>query len=122
MTHTPSDDLKAQVFALSSFGVPQEEIGRFIGVSDDTLRKYYADEIDKAAVDRNSKVAAFLFRSASGDALEDGASHTDCLRAAFFWLKTRGGWKETNVNEHTLSDPLALLLEQVANSGRRIGS
>ena len=38
---------------------------------------------------------------ASGQALQTGASHGDCVRAAMFWAKTRMGWKETNVQEHT---------------------
>ena len=98
-----SDDVAAQVSALTSFGVPQDEIAGFLGISDDTLRKYYAPEIARAATDRNAKVAAFLFRSASGETIPDGASYSDCLRAAMFWLKTRAGWRETQSVE--LSGP-----------------
>lgn len=94
--HVPTDETRAQVFALTSFGVPQDEIAQFVGVSDDTLRKHYAQEIARAATDRNAEVAAFLFRSANGSTLKEGASYSDCLKASMFWLKTRARWRETN--------------------------
>ena len=102
--HEPSDEIRAQVFALSSFGVTQDDISRFLGISDDTLRKYYAAELARAAIDRNAEVAAFLFRSASGSTIPEGASYSDCIKAAMFWLKTRAQWRETNNLDHTSSD------------------
>jgi len=101
MTHKPTDEIRAQVFALSSFGVTQEDIGKFIGISDDTLRKNYSSELDRAAIDRNAEVAAFLFRSANGSTLAEGASYSDCLKAAMFWMKTRAQWRETAQVEHS---------------------
>lgn len=104
MTHKPTEDLRAQVFALSSFGVTQEAIGGFVGISDDTLRKFYSKELSRASIDRNAEVAAFLFRSASGSTINEGASYSDCLKAAMFWMKTRGQWRETNIIDNTSSD------------------
>jgi len=104
MTHKPNDETRAQVFALSSFGVTQEDIGGFIGISDDSLRKFYEPEIARAKVERNAEVAAFLFRSANGSTIAQGASYSDCLKAAMFWLKTRAQWKETSVVDNTSSD------------------
>lgn len=102
--HEPTDGTRAQVFALSSFGVPQNDIASFLGMSDDTLRKHYSDELRRASIDRNAQVAAFLFRSASGETLNAGASYADCLNAAKFWMKTRAGWKEKQEIEHTSPD------------------
>lgn len=104
MTHNATDELRSQVFALSSFGVPQDEISRFLNITDDTLRKYYRSELDRASVDRNAQVAGFLYRSASGDTLAEGASYSDCLKAAMFWLKTRAQWRETTHIDQTSSD------------------
>lgn len=101
MTHKPTDATRATVSALVSFGVPQEEIGSFMDISDDTLRKYYSAELKRASVERNAAVASFLFRSASGATLSQGASYSDCLKAAFFWLKTRANWRETQHVELT---------------------
>ena len=102
--HQPTSETRAQVFALSSFGVTQDDIGRFLGLSDDTLRKHYGAELDRAKVDRNAEVAAFLFRSANGSTIQEGASYSDCLKAAMFWLKTRAQWRETNNLDVTSSD------------------
>jgi hypothetical protein len=104
MTHRPTDETKAQVFALSSFGVTQDDIGKFIGISDDTLRKHYSSELERASTDRNADVAAFLFRSANGSTIPEGASYSDCLKAAMFWLKTRAQWRETNHVDLSSSD------------------
>jgi hypothetical protein len=99
--HIPTKETRAQVYALSSFGVTQDDIGRFIGVSDDTLRKWYSYELYRASVERNAEVAAFLFRSANGSTIEEGASYADCLKAAMFWMKTRAGWRETDRQNET---------------------
>ena len=99
--HEPTEETRAQVFALSSFGVKQDDIADFIGISDDTLRKHYREELRKAKTERNAEVAAFLFRSANGSTIEDGASYSDCLRAAMFWMKTQAGWRETQNVDHT---------------------
>ena len=123
--HKPTDEMRAQVFALSSFGVKQDDIGGFLGITDDTLRKHYAAELDRAAIDRNAEVAAFLFRSANGSTISEGASYSDCLKAAMFWLKTRAQWRETSVIEgpgengehlvqNTVSDELRTALDAIA--------
>jgi hypothetical protein len=102
--HEPTEQTRAQVFALSSFGVKQDDIADFLGLSDDTLRKHYSEELRKAKTERNAEVAAFLFRSANGSTIADGASYSDCLRAAMFWMKTQAGWRETAQVDHTSSD------------------
>lgn len=102
--HKPTVETRAQVYALSSFGVPQDEMSKFFGLSDDTLRKHYKAEFDRAATERNAEVASFLFRAANGSALETGASHADCLKAAMFWLKTRARWRETTDLNHKSDD------------------
>lgn len=104
MAHRPTDETRAQVFALSSFGVKQDDIAPFLGISDDTLRKHYSAELARASIERNAEVAAFLFRSANGSTIAEGASYADCLKAAMFWMKTRAQWRETNNLDHTSSD------------------
>ena len=104
MTHNPTEGTRAQVFALSSFGVTQEDIGGFVGSSDDTLRKFYGEELRRASIERNAEVAGFLFQSANGSTIAQGASYSDCLKAAMFWMKTRAQWRETSVVDNTSSD------------------
>ena len=83
--HEPTEKTRAEVAALVSFGNTQEEIAGFIGISIDTLERYYRDELDNSVVRANAKVAAKLFRKAI-----DG----DDIKAQIFWLKTRARWRE----------------------------
>lgn len=102
--HEPTDKTRAEVSALYSFGIPQEDIARYIGVDAKTLRKYYRDELDNSVTKANAAVGRFLYQNATGNTLKDGASHSDCVRAAMFWAKTRMGWSETQKLEHSSPD------------------
>lgn len=103
--HQPTEETRAEVTALISFGVPQDGVAEYIGVDAKTLRKHYRKEIDLAATHANAQVGKFLYKSATGAAMElDGASHSDCLRAAIFWAKTKMGFKETGALEVTGKD------------------
>ncbi len=99
--HQPDAKSRAEVSALCSFGVPQESIAEFIGIDAKTLRKHYRDELNSAVIKANAAVGLFLYQNASGQTLKNGASHSDCVRAAMFWAKTRMGWRETQSIDHT---------------------
>jgi len=99
--HQPTDKTRAEIVALRSYGVPIKEVAAYIGIDDKTLYKYYKDELENSAIKANANVGKFLYQAASGQALTTGATYSDCVRAAMFWAKTRMGWKETNVQEHT---------------------
>jgi hypothetical protein len=58
-----------------------------VGIDPKTLRKHYRDEIDLGATKATAKVAEFLFRKATTEGPQ-------CVTAAIFWMKTRGGWRE----------------------------
>ena len=102
--HAPTEKSRAEVAALYSYGIPQKEIASFIGIDTKTLSKHYREELDVAQVKAHAAVGRFLFQSATGATLKEGASHSDCVRAAMFWAKTRMGWKETQGIEHTSPD------------------
>lgn len=102
--HIPSDRTRAEVSALYSFGIPQEDIARYIGIDAKTLRKYYREELDSSVTKANAAVGRFLYQNASGQTLGSGATHSDCVRAAMFWAKTRMGWRETSQVDHISSD------------------
>ena len=99
--HKPTEKTRAEIVALRSYGVPIKEVAAYIGIDDKTLYKYYRDELENSAIKANANVGKFLYQAASGQALTTGATYSDCVRAAMFWAKTRMGWKETNVQEHT---------------------
>ena len=84
--HLPDERGRRQVEALAAYGVPERDIGRVLGIDPKTLRKHYRDELDLGAT--KAKVAEFLFRKATTEGHQ-------CVTAAIFWMKTRGGWRET---------------------------
>ena len=93
-SHKPDPQTRRQVEAMAGYGVPESDIAGVVGVSPKTLRKHYRSELDHGHVKANAKVAENLFRKATGEGRE-------AVTAAIFWLKTRAGWKETSVQEHT---------------------
>lgn len=91
--HEPDDKTRRTVEQLAAVGTPQVAIGKILGISDNTLRKYYADELELGLHKANAQMANTLFKKGmEGD--------TACM---IFWLKTRGGFTETvkvaNVDE-----------------------
>jgi hypothetical protein len=99
--HEPTDKTRSEVSALASFGVPQEDIASYIGISKPTLAKHYPDELAFSSIKANATVGKFLFNMASGQAMKNGATYGECSRAAMFWAKTRMGWRETQHVEHS---------------------
>lgn len=100
----PTEQQKRQVELLSGLGLPQDQIANAIGISDETLRKYFEPEILSGVRKANSKVAHFLFQEA-----------TKNLTAAIFWAKTRMRWRETDRLEVTGKDGEELIPKLVIN-------
>lgn len=82
--HKVTSETRAEVSALISFGINQEDVAKHLRISVDTLDKHYRYELDTAIVNANAKVAAKLYKKATED--ED-------LGAIIFWLKTRARWR-----------------------------
>lgn len=83
--HEPTSETRAQVEALAAFGLSQERIARFLGITDDTLRVHYATELEDGRDQADFRVYKTAARLA-----ESG----DCPAMTIFWLKTRRGWSE----------------------------
>lgn len=86
--HQPTDETRAQVSALITYGVTQEQIAKFIGIAPMTLFKYYRTELDTSAVKANAAVANKLYNK---------AVNQDDLSAQIFWLKCRARWRTQDV-------------------------
>ena len=114
-SHKPDAGVRRQVEAMAAYGVPEADIARVIGIDAKTLRKHYPAELDTGHIKANSKVAESLFRKATGEGPQS-------VTAAIFWLKTRGRWKETLVNEitHDVADPIRDMMDRIAQHGRSI--
>jgi len=73
---------------MAGYGVREADIARVVGIDAKTLRKHYRDELDTGQIKATAKVAESLYRKATSDGSQS-------VTAAIFWLKTRGGWRET---------------------------
>ncbi len=92
--HKVTDENRKLVRALASVGTRHEDIATKLQISSDTLTRKYRKELDDGRIDANAAIAQTLFQQAkSGN-----------TTAMIFWLKTRAGWKETNVSEITGAD------------------
>jgi hypothetical protein len=87
--HLPTSDTRNKVFMLSSVGTRHEDIATVLGISADTLTKYYKEELDKGRIEANASVAETLFKQA-----KEGNT-----TAMIFWLKSRAKWKESTQHE-----------------------
>lgn len=103
--HEPNDKIRAKVSALTSFGITQEEISKYLEISVETLKKYYQYELDNSQLDANAQVAAKLFKKATKN--ED-------LSAIIFWLKTRARWRTADKDDDRKKDSIIeALLEKL---------
>lgn len=75
------------VRTMSGFEIPDYEIARVLKIDAKTLRKHFAEELATGHTEANAKVAASLFKKATGDG-------QGSVVAAIFWLKCRAGWKD----------------------------
>jgi len=84
-------ETQKQVYNLSIVGTRYEDIALVLGISDDTLTKYYKSELEKGRIEANAAVAGTLYEKAKqGD-----------TSSMIFWLKTRAQWSEKNTTELT---------------------
>jgi len=89
----PTEDQRRIVSVMAAGGFQQDAIAYAIGCSDETLRKYFRDELKSGGAKAHAMVVGNLFRQATKDDPRSTA-------AAIFWTKTRLGWKDTSRLEH----------------------
>jgi len=74
---------------MAAYGITHDQIAAIVGISDETLRKYYRDELDLGKSKTVARVADSLVEVAmSGD-----------VQAQKFFLSARGGWSEKQTTE-----------------------
>lgn len=91
---------------MSGIGLTQDQIAKVMLVSDETLRKYYSDELETGAAKMNAAVAQNLYSIATSKG--QGA-----VAAAIFWMKTRANWREVNRTEVSGPEGSAIKTESV---------
>jgi len=90
----PTEKDRKQVSSMAAFGTPQENIARVMGIAPKTLRLHFRDELDNGSTIADAAVAQSLYNKAIGNGPQ-------AVTACIFWAKTRMGWKEKQVYEHT---------------------
>lgn len=90
--YAPTDEQRRIVKAMAGYGVPQDDIAIVVRCSAPTLRRYFREELDVAAIEANARVAQTLFQQ---------ASTPGNIAATIFWLKARAGWREKRPDEAT---------------------
>lgn len=89
--HEPTDATRQTVQLHATVGTRQDVIARVLGIDAKTLRKHYRDELDISSAKANATIGGALFNKAKGGDTS----------AMMFWMKTRGGWRETERIEHS---------------------
>lgn len=85
--HVPTDEQRKLVKDLTGYGFIQADICSYIGISDETLRLHYREEIDHGAIEMNALVMDNAFSKAC-----DPDPRNNSM--TIFWLKTRCGWRD----------------------------
>src|SRR3954447_15677887 len=101
--HVPTQQTRRTVEAMAAYGIPQVDIGRVVGCSDNTLREHYRDELDLGMSKANAKVAETLYAAATSAVKRDATGAVASIdksgiTACIFWMKTRGRWSERVVH------------------------
>jgi hypothetical protein len=89
---------------MAGIGLTHDQIAKIVGVSDETLRKYYDDELSTASAKMTAQVAQNLYSIAT-------SKGPGAVPSAIFWMKTRGGWREVDRREVTGADGGPIKLE-----------
>jgi hypothetical protein len=104
--HIPDDESRRLARTLGGLGIPHRMIARQIGISEPTLIKHYAADLEEGSSKATTAVAKRLYDIAMGD------DKKTALTAAIFWLKCRAGWKaentEQNITQINLQNNVAL--------------
>lgn len=87
----PSPAERTLVEHYVALGYTQEQVAQLMGKTIKALQRHCRRELSLGALVVNAKVGGKLYQKAmNGD-----------TAALIFWAKTRLGWKETRINEHS---------------------
>ena len=94
--HQPDAASRRLVEHHAAIGTPHQSIAKLLQLSLNTLKKHYREELDLGLARANAVVSGKLFTEAK----------RGNITAAIFWMKTRGGWRETSRVEHSTNAPI----------------
>jgi hypothetical protein len=88
----PTRDQRGLEQLAAAVGQPHEDIAQLLGISRNTLRARFSEELERGAAHANFKVGRKLFAVATGD-----PTLRTTLIAAIWWSKCRMGWRSPPV-------------------------
>lgn len=99
----PTEKQREEVTVYASVGVPHEEIAKLVkngdrAISADTLVRHFKAELAEGKARVLAMVGGRLVQTALGKVAK--ATGREELTAQIFFLKTQGGWRETDRTEH----------------------
>jgi phosphoserine aminotransferase len=116
--HIPTESLRRQVSSLAAHGIAHDKIARVTGMSINTLRKHYLEDIKNAKAQAEALVAQNLFNKATK------GQGSDSLKAAALWYaKAEQQGELEKVKRKVGRSPIYTpelaekVLEHVANGG-----
>jgi hypothetical protein len=117
--HEPTEWTRDTVANAALAGIPINKIAKALGLSKNTLRKHYEQELKAGIVKTLADSAGFLANMATGRAIDEGATHADCLRAGMFLFKCRGGWSEKQEDQEGQKQgaPVTIILADAVPPG-----
>lgn len=93
--YEPTAQNRTWVKLAAAGGIEQAHMAGALGITRNTLRKYYKGELANGSTDANVQVVGALFKKATS-----GAN----VIAQIWWTKSRMGWKEITTVENTGPD------------------
>jgi hypothetical protein len=90
-THFPTPALRNLVMSFRATGMTMHDIGKLLGISGQTVKQYYAAELECGELEANYLVANTLFKIATD------TDHPGVVPAARRWLEVRAvGWNPSH--------------------------
>lgn len=105
-THQPTPELRQRVRDLAETGIPKYLIAKVVKIDDETLTKYYSEELEVAQPEAVARIGkTVIIQAEAGDA-----------KSQALYLKTQGakyGWVEKQVIEQKSDEETQALKEQI---------
>ena len=97
----PTERQRGEVSAMVVCGIPEEQVARKIGITRNTLRKHFRDEIELSRMTIHTEVSTFIVNTILGRGAANRLTN-DAARASLaqFYAARQMGWKDTTLHQH----------------------
>jgi hypothetical protein len=96
-----TDESTRDAKQMAGLGFPEDDIAKFLGISEARLRRLFRTELCRGPIEANRQVMQALF---------DTARSGKNAMATMFWAKTRCGMQEKNPGEMVAEPPVTTIV------------